>query len=193
MDWVVEWMKEIAIFYVIGTFIMNLIHDEKYVKYVKLFLGVIMIILIITPVGKFLGLDGSFIRQWKFNSGIAMSNELVEELKNTDEKRQQAILSEYYELVKTDIAEYTESLGVYLTEASFVLNLDSSSETYGTFEKMDIYVSRTKNGIGNIYVDEIIIGTNNPSEDIVAIEIKKYIEEVYNVKKSNINVYVRGG
>ena len=60
MDYLIEIVKKIAVFYVLSTFLMNLINDEKYKNYINMFSGIVIIILVIKPIGSLLYLEGKF-------------------------------------------------------------------------------------------------------------------------------------
>ena len=47
MEYFVLWIKNIAVFYILATLIKNIVPDEKYGKYIKLFLGIIFIVLLL--------------------------------------------------------------------------------------------------------------------------------------------------
>ena len=50
MDYLLDIIKKIACFYVFASFILNLVNDERYKKYINMFTGLIMIILVMKPV-----------------------------------------------------------------------------------------------------------------------------------------------
>ncbi len=45
-----EWMKNLAVFYLFFTAVMNFLPDGKYNKYIRHFLGLLLILLLITPI-----------------------------------------------------------------------------------------------------------------------------------------------
>ena len=45
-----QWMKDLAFFHVLTTAILHILPDKRYEQYVRLFMGLLLIILICTPV-----------------------------------------------------------------------------------------------------------------------------------------------
>ncbi len=44
-----EWMKNLAVFYIFLTVVMNLVPNSQYGEYVKFFMGLILILLVLSP------------------------------------------------------------------------------------------------------------------------------------------------
>ena len=45
-----QWMKDLAFFHVLTTAILHILPDKRYEQYVRLFMGLLLILLICTPV-----------------------------------------------------------------------------------------------------------------------------------------------
>ena len=60
-----QWMKDLAFFHVLTTAILHILPDKRYEQYVRLFMGLLLILLICTPVfavvGKSQGLSSACI------------------------------------------------------------------------------------------------------------------------------------
>ena len=95
MEYFVQWIKNIAIFYIIASLILNIIPGDKYKRYIRLFLGVVMVILLIKPIGRLTGLDGKFDELFWTGSYGAMSADLKAELAFADEERIRLITAEF--------------------------------------------------------------------------------------------------
>ena len=44
------WIRNLAVFYIFFTAVLNLIPDQKYEKYVRFFMGLLLIFMISTPI-----------------------------------------------------------------------------------------------------------------------------------------------
>lgn len=49
MEWIYEWIKTIAFYYIFVSIVMNALPDTKYQSYVKFFLGMLLIVIMINP------------------------------------------------------------------------------------------------------------------------------------------------
>ena len=65
------WIRNLAVFYIFFTAVLNLIPDQKYEKYVRFFMGLLLIFMMSTPIFSILGkgpeLTESFLNNfiWK--------------------------------------------------------------------------------------------------------------------------------
>lgn len=49
MEWIYEWIKTIAFYYIFVSIVMNALPDMKYQSYVRFFLGILLIVIMINP------------------------------------------------------------------------------------------------------------------------------------------------
>lgn len=50
-----EWIKDLAVFYILFTAILHLVPDGRYEKYIRFFMGLLLIVMMSTPVFSILG------------------------------------------------------------------------------------------------------------------------------------------
>lgn len=65
---VYSWVKNLVFYFIFVSTIINLIPDQKYRKYVRFFLGVLLVILIIKPVIGWLGLEDTLVENYYLES-----------------------------------------------------------------------------------------------------------------------------
>ena len=63
-----EWMKNLAVFYLFFTAVMNFLPDGRYHRYVRHFLGLLLILLLITPALRFFRLADVMTQNYVENS-----------------------------------------------------------------------------------------------------------------------------
>ncbi len=60
------WMKQLAVFYIFLTAVMNFLPDEKYARYIRYFTGMLLILLVLSPLLELLNLkDALNARVWE--------------------------------------------------------------------------------------------------------------------------------
>ena len=63
------WIRNLAVFYIFFTAVLNLIPDQKYEKYVRFFMGLLLIFMMSTPIFSILGkgseLTASFLDNFR--------------------------------------------------------------------------------------------------------------------------------
>ncbi|MGO5052196.1 stage III sporulation protein AF [Lachnospiraceae bacterium LCP25S3_G4] len=60
LDYFYEWIQNIAFYLVIITAIVQVIPNNNYKKFLQFFVGIILVILLITPVLKLVGMEGTY-------------------------------------------------------------------------------------------------------------------------------------
>lgn len=193
MEYFVQWIKNIAIFYIIASLILNIIPGDKYKRYIRLFLGVVMVILLIKPIGRLTGLDGKFDELFWTGSYGAMSADLKAELAFADEERIRLITAEFEKKISDDIKAYVESLGAVYISSRPEIDIDPASKGYGSLSRISVDISRGgAYSQGNIYVPPIYAQDKDKyyEDELIAIEIKNYLADFYNLEKRNIYVNI---
>lgn len=55
-EYLYEWMKSIAYFMILVTILMHVIPDQGYQKYIRFFTGALLVILLLSPIWKLIGM-----------------------------------------------------------------------------------------------------------------------------------------
>ena len=132
MEYLIKWVKNIAIFYIISTLVQNLVPDGKYLKYIKLFLGIVMVILLIRPLGELIGATDDYNKIYLQAGVDEMSAELKAGLEAADEERSRIVVGEYTDRIKSDIQEYVTGLGAGYKDSSVTIDTYAASDTFFT-------------------------------------------------------------
>lgn len=59
-EFLYEWIRNIAFYMVLATAVIQILPDNAYKKYIRFFTGMILIMLLMTPVLKIFGMEESF-------------------------------------------------------------------------------------------------------------------------------------
>ena len=180
MSYFVQWVKNIAIFYIIASLIMHLIPGKDYQKYIKLFLGIITIVLFMKPLGDVFSLGDNYEKYLNGNYNFQMQESLKNELRIVDELQKEAVIGDYKDKIKENIKTYIESLEIKYIDSDIEIELNEQKSNFGGITSIHVYVD-------NESPADITV---NPSEELISIEIKKYLANFYNLDKRNINVYI---
>ena len=180
MEYFIQWIKNLAIFYIIASLLMHIIPGEKYRKHIRLFIGIITIVLLMKPVGTVFRLDELFDKNLNMNYNLHMEQSLKMELEMVDILQKEAIVSEYVKAIEEDIKNYITSLPADFKKADIHIGIDSDKPDFGCITQIDVYID------GPLLTSNI----DNPSEELISLEIKKYLANFYNLDKRNINVYI---
>lgn len=174
--------------YIVLSMVENLVSSEKYVRYIKLFGGIIMVIAVIKPVSAFflgdnIGLDAGIF------DGYELSDSVYADILNAEKGRNDEIISMYTASVLERADMYAAAGGYGLVDGSVELNLDEDDEKYGAVELIRLTLKKEQqDGGSGAYVDE-----NDAFYDYNLVTLKNNLANFYNLPQSNIyiNIYDR--
>lgn len=196
MNSVYNWVKNIAFFMILMSLILNLLPNVQYQKYLKLFSGMVMIILVVSPLMGFLHLDESlerYLNQITFTEEI---NELKPLLEETDDKRYQAVIEEYKNGIMRDISYRAKEEGLSVVYADIRLCEDMEDEAFGSVEQMSLTVtySGKEGGVTSVEPVKISVGTEETGEIKETEEVKALRAKIfkdYGFSEDKLQIYVK--
>ena len=80
MDLVYEWMKNLVFYSLLVSIVTNVMPNSEYQKYIRFFLGMLLIVVAVTPVLKVLNLDETMDTNYFSRSLEKSWNETMEEV-----------------------------------------------------------------------------------------------------------------
>lgn len=187
MDLVLSIVKKVVMFCLVSFVILELAPKEEYKKYLNLFTGMVLILLLISPVYEL------------FTGKIPVTDELSKyylknELKDMDiyfgeydKMRVDAVTGEYRKQIETHIGEIAGQNRMAVEEVTVLLNTDVESENFLQVESVTMRVSK-KYRDESLKIQEIVMEQKEGAESLSEIEIKKTISQFYNVETDNINI-----
>lgn len=135
-----EWMKNLAVFYIFLTAVMNLLPDRRYGEYIKFFMGLLLILLVLAPLLQLLNLKDAVgtLFQQKMLEEEYLESQWGDLTVREDEVSQQEYLMEGYTVeTQRNIRSYLEQKGYEVV--SVVVQLYQGDEL--SVESMDIRIS----------------------------------------------------
>ena len=99
MTAVYEWIRNLTAFFLFLSVMENLLPGQKYGKYIRLFAGMVLILLAVEPFTSGFNLDEVLARSYEDLVIRGEAGELKEQLGATEQKRLGQILSQYEEAV----------------------------------------------------------------------------------------------
>ena len=136
MEGIYRWVSNIVYYLIFMTIITNLLPAGKYEKYLRLFAGCILILLVIQP------LTGSLRLEEKINAifrSVTFENEAGElkgELDAMEQKRLERMIGRYEEAAQEELLRMAQEEGLEAAEASVVIEQDSQSPDFGKVKKI---------------------------------------------------------
>lgn len=207
MDGVYEWVRNIVIYLILNTIIMNLLGNSSYKKYVSIVTGMILLLIVVSPFLKLLNMNE--ILDYYLNANIYQVD--ASDFKNTirlmEDKQREVMLVDFKDRVREQVADLLIEEGIYLYDIELALNLDEDSDGFGEIDSIHIsagYSDEEVVPVHSIKIDKIVVSKNNGNtEDLkkdkqnipspLEIQIKNRLSDFYNMKQDNINISIQGG
>ena len=114
----------------------NLLPGQKYGKYIRLFAGMVLILLAVEPFTSGFNLDEVLARSYEDLVIRGEAGELKEQLGATEQKRLWQILSQYEEAVGRDVRELAQSCGLTVMDCRVRIEGDEDSPEFGTVREI---------------------------------------------------------
>jgi stage III sporulation protein AF len=140
-----EWIQRITAYLIVSTAVSNLINGQSYQKYIRLVMGVILIVLLAEPV--FLVIQKLDDYQWNLEQYIELDelNDKTEEMNEGEkiiEKAKEAQKNELTEQLKTSIINQLNVIALeqsmIITEYDMKICEDLYSEDYGKLTLLNL-------------------------------------------------------
>ena len=144
MQAVYGWVKNIIYFMIFLAVVNNLLADSKYEKYIRFFAGMVLILLVVSPLTGKMRLDEQISSMFQSISLYNDASDLKSRLWNMDEKRLDQILGRYQDAVEADVAAMAAADGLTCVRAQVQIDGDRNSSTYGQVKEIRMEVKDDK-------------------------------------------------
>ena len=147
MEAVYEWIRSLVFYLILMTTVLNFLPDRKYEKYLRLFTGMVFILLVFGPLGDLTGLEermaGAFGRI-TFQNDVKL---LQREIADADGTRMKRLADSYRRAVETDLMTMAESAGLECRQAEAVVEEDPERPGFGSVLEVKLIVGIPGSGI----------------------------------------------
>ncbi len=212
MNEIYNWVKNIVIFLVLTTIITNLLGKSSYKKYINLITGIILVIMVITPLLKLFQLDKTMDYYFTTNSLLAEAEDMNGRLMDAQEGQMTEILKEYKEQIGKQVSNLLDEQNLYVADIVVNIDEDESSSTFGKLLALNITAGHTKSETGDkqtdidkpvkidtVRIEDIKVGTKKEADTgnstrILTpdeINIKNLLSDFYNMNPDNINISIQ--
>lgn len=179
MNGIYEWVRSLVFYLILMTMILNLLPNKKYEKYLRLFTGIIFILLVFGPFADLSGVEermaGAFERL-TFQNDVKL---LQKEIADTDGRRLLRLMDGYKEAVETDLRVMAEGISVECQSVEAVLETDTENSEFGKVLEVNMQVGLAGNK------KEQRIQANREIGNL-----KKKIGEYYGLEEGKITIYL---
>ncbi|MCA1030692.1 stage III sporulation protein AF [Bacillus timonensis] len=205
MNFITEWITNIILFILLATIIDMLLPNSNMQKYVKMVTGLLLIVIILTPLFNFLSSDFeqafATINLSPKNEEKKMENLIEMKKKEIQASNRAYILEEMAVQMKTQVEEeLMNKYGLILTNVILSLNDEDSEDM--SIENMSIQVNVTTEEVHSNEIPAVKLVTIDTSKDINRTsnnkndeykEISSFLAKHWEADPNKIVVNVEGG
>lgn len=212
MQAICGWVSNIVYYMIFVTMLINLLPGGKYEKYLKLFAGCILILLVIQPVTGGLRLDEKMASVFKSLSFENDAMELKEDLENMEGQRLDMLITQYEEAAAEDIGRMLSLEGYKEQSVSVKIEKAEDSPDFGKMKYISVVLvedTATDNGrdtgtsegqIALVEPVKVEVGSANPAPSSFEVsapgkaepewikKLKKEISGYYQVEERYVEI-----
>lgn len=142
MQAISKMVESIVVYVVLITIVMNVIGNSTYRKYVQIFTGMLLILIVLNPVLKLLNWDDTLELHLGINEQVIISQEMKQQLTMAEDDKKKWILADYKKNIEKTLAQMLEVEGCRFGSCDIVFN--ETEEKFGEIESI-ILVCEEKN------------------------------------------------
>lgn len=146
MKEVLNWAGNILFFLVFLTVLESLLPNKKYGRYIRVFTGLVLILLIVQPVARGLNLEERLASSFEAITFQQQADDLSREIMGIEQQRLQQIMGSYEEAVESDLNAMAEEMGYVSKGAHVVIEKNVDSQAYGSVVRIEMEVMETREG-----------------------------------------------
>lgn len=196
-----EWAWQIICCLIFITVLVNLLPKTGYEKYIRLFSGMVLILLVLKPVTANLDLDDKIAALFQNIQFQEEAGEFRRQLSQMEQNRFDKMTEEYERQVEEEITQMAQSAGLQAAKADVSIETNPESGSYGGVCRITLEIEEEKETPSLVSpVEPVKIGGNSeegqPASAIPAkadLEkseaLKRRISEYYGVEEQNVEIW----
>lgn len=184
MEGVFGWIKSIVCYLCLINLFFQLLPDNSFQKYVRFFAGILLVVIVLGPLADFGGLRGKFEAALRMENLKGEYSEMEQSMRGMEEMRTRKIQEAYEEELDRQIVSVFKAHGLFVLDSSITFK---EEEGFWLPDTITVMASYEKSGI------RIEVAPMEDKSQVTAevLNIKKELQEVYNIPVDNINISIQ--
>lgn len=192
MEEIISYAKTVLFFLLFVNLILQLLKGSSYERFVHPVCGMILVILIVSPILKLFGGEEKvlYAAQQKLSLLLAQSENRFS--LSEEDGYEFAVLENYEKELITQLSGVLEQEGLFLVSADFSISAEETD--FGTIRGLYLTAERKKEEVsGKIRIAPIVFESKKPGSGVSAeeIRIKDKLADFYQVEVDNIYVTIK--
>lgn len=141
MDAVYGWVRNLTGYFLFMLVLDQLLPGKKYEKYIRLFAGMVLILLVLQPLTGSLRLEEKIVHVYESFVFRYQADDLKQEILGVETQRLSQMIRQYEEAVEMDVAQMAEDAGMKVRECSVEIGQNEEEERFGMVTSIRLRVS----------------------------------------------------
>lgn len=193
MEGVYHWIRSVAGYFLLISMLEQLLPSKKYVKYIRLFGGMLLILLVFRPVTSGLQIEDTIKRYYESFVFQNEANDLKHELLGVEQQRLSKIIDAYEETAEQDVIRMADERGVETMSCEVEICKDQEAEAFGKIQKITLQVcfdssdkkKAERQNVEITRIEKVMIGETEPAwevfgQSIISKEKSEAIQRLQN-------------
>lgn len=146
MEFFYGWIRSLTGYFLFMLILEHLLSGKKYGKYIRLFAGMVLILLVLQPLAGSLRLDEKMALAYEEAVFRYQAGELKEELLGIGDQQLERMIGQYEEAVAMDLRGMAEQEGLSVLSCRAVIGRDEQEERFGMVTDIQMEVSGKEAG-----------------------------------------------
>lgn len=185
MQGIYDWIKNLVYFYILMTAVLHLLPKSNYQKYVRFFGGLLLVVLLVSPVLEFFRHPDVLLERISYESFWQEMDTVRLDLAGLEELQQTAYREEYEKAIAKDISLMAQEENLQTLSAEVKLSRDCRVTSVALSVIPD-------GGEEGVLIEKITFQDNSSPYPGVR-ELKQKIVEFYEVADSQVQIMVQEG
>lgn len=203
MAYLKEIVQNLLFYYIIFSVVMSLVGNSSFKKYIEMFSGLVMIIIILNPLIKLFGVENSLDLNIRKNQLYEITKAESEDIMVAEFKQSDAVLKQYEEIIENQIGTVMSNHDYKATDVKVSIDDVLDSKTFGQIKSVEVCCQKgagepaeEASAIENVEIPEIKIQTKSQVEKAVedTLETKDVsleIASMYGLSVEDIKIQVK--
>lgn len=183
MNAVYGWVKNLVCFYIFITAVLHLLPKESYRKYIRFFTGLLLVILVLTPIFSLLKNKEDLYQRIEQEGFFQEAENLKLDTAYLETSQQEMYRGEYEKAICLDIGQMVQRQELEGEKVEVSLNEDCQVE--------HIYIEAEFPEEEEYYLEKA--GYSEGAEYPQVHELQKELEDFYQIGEEQIEIVVQGG
>lgn len=196
MDFLYGWIKSIAIYMILISIVKNLLPKSQFEKYLRLFTGLLVIVLVIEPFTQWMDLQDRMDDLFSLDAYRQEMNQLQVDFSQLGDNYEKQVLGSYERQVREQIELLLKEEGHGVRKVEFFVCMEEGAEDYGQLTRMDIYLEDgsgkgEKNGENMVEIETPRIESPFAGEyhQLEQEELAEKICAYYQLERDQVKIY----